>query len=362
MVLPSGRDLSRPEDEVTWRVRGTSRERLDLTLLRELGWGSRTKVQRLIDLGLVHVNGRPGKRSQRLLAGDVVRVRLDAGRSVREEHPPLEPPLWEDPHLLAVAKPPGRLVHPTGRTLSGTVIDELHARYRELNERGGRPIVPRLCHRLDRDTSGLLLIAKTPEARRAVQEAFEADRVRKGYLAVIVGEDAPAEFEVDAAIASHLDRSRPHSNRLARLDDSGRASRTRFAVLARGGGIAIVHCLPITGRQNQIRIHLASVGRPILGDVGYGGAETLEGASLALPPPGRTLLHSHQLRFRHPVWGTERELRAPLPADLRPYLLAARLDESRIPSLPPLPDEESPPVRRNRPPRVRFPRGPSPPP
>lgn len=354
MVLPSGRDLSRPEDEVELRVRGTVRERLDRYLLRKLGWGSRTKVQRLIDLGFVLVNGLPGKRSQRLLPGDLVRVRLDAGKSVREEHAPLDPPLWEDPHLVAVSKPAGRLVHPTGRTIAGTVIDELHARYRELNERGARAVVPRLCHRLDRDTTGLLLVAKTAAARRALQEAFESDEVRKGYLAIVSGEPPEDEFEVDAAIASHLDRSRPHSNRLARLDDGGRPSRTRFAVLARGGGISVVHCMPITGRQNQIRIHLAAVGLPILGDAGFGGDRAPAGLAAALPVPRRALLHSFQLRFRHPVWGTERELRAPVAPDLRPFLLAARLDESRVPALPPLSPPALPPGRRDGVPRGRL--------
>ncbi len=332
MVLPSEFELSVTPEEIVLRARGQRRERLDLYLLRRLRWGSRTKVQRLIQLGRVLVNGGPGKCAQRIARGDEVRVRLLTSTAIRSEHPPLSAPLWEDPYLLAIAKPPHRLVHPTGRTIAGTVIDELHSRYQELNLRGGREVIPRLCHRLDRDTSGLLLVAKTIEIRRRVQEAFEGDRVRKGYIAIVEGEARERAFEVDAAISAHFDLRRPHSHRLARLDESGKASKTRFFVLGCGAGFSVVHCLPITGRQNQIRVHLASVGLPILGDTGFGSAEE-KWTAPAPAYPDRALLHSYQLRFRHPLWGTERELRCPAIGDLRPFLMAAGVMESEIPPL-----------------------------
>ncbi|MHC4936137.1 MAG: RluA family pseudouridine synthase [Planctomycetota bacterium] len=342
--LRAGRDLSEVVEELELVVRAAERIRLDHYLQSSLGWKSRTKVQRLITMGRVEVEGRPGKPAMKVGRGDRITIRLVLENAEREEHPPLAPPLWEDPYLLAIAKPPRRLVHPTGRTIGGTVIDEVHRRFAPLNARGRRAVVPRLCHRLDRDTSGLLLVAKTAAIRRAVQVAFEANEVRKGYLAVVEGEPAADRFEVDAAISDAIDRSRAHSNRLSRIDEEeGRASLTRFRVLGRGPGHAVIHCLPVTGRQNQIRVHLASVGHPILGDTGYGSSP--EGAALpeGLPFPDRALLHSLQLRFRHPVWGTERELRAPVDRDLRPFLRALAIDEARIAPTPGLP--RSPAVR-----------------
>ena len=352
MALLPGRDLSETLEEVVLTVRGSNRERLDRYLQRKLGWSSRTKVQRLVTLGRVTVNERPGKPAMKVGRGVVVHVRLLIELSIFEEHPPLSTPVWEDPYLLAVSKRSGQLVHPTGKTVLGTVIDEVHTRYKELNERGSRPVLARLCHRLDRDTSGLLLIAKTIELRRAIQVAFEANQVRKGYIAVVEGECADDEFEVDAAIVDHIDRQRAHSNRLARLDDSGRASLTQFSVIGRfpaghsvgaagaegvgGQGFSVGHCRPITGRQNQIRIHLASKGHPILGDTGYGSDPSAVDLPDELTFPDRALLHSFQLRFRHPVWGTQRELRAPVAADLRPFLLAAGVEEREVPTFAPL--------------------------
>ena len=335
MPLPTGRDLSETLERLTFSVRGSNRERLDRYLLRKLGWSSRTKIQKLISLDRVTVNDRPGKAAMKVGRGDEVVVRLVLEAANFEEHPPLPPPLWEDPYLFAVAKPAGQLVHPTGKTLTGTVIDAIHARYAANNERSARPVVARLCHRLDRDTSGLLLVAKTLPMRQAMQAEFEADRVRKGYVAIVEGVPNQPTFEVDAGIVDHIDRSKPHSNRLARVDESGRTALTRFEVLGGTDEWSIVHCRPQTGRQNQIRAHLASVGSPILGDTGYGSDPSA--LPEETPPATRALLHSHQLRFRHPVWGAERELRCPVAEDFLPFFAAADLDPEVIPGTPPLP-------------------------
>ena len=335
MPLPTGRDLSETLEQLTFSVRGSNRERLDRYLLRKLGWSSRTKIQKLISLGRVSVNGRGGKAAMKVGRGDEVVVDLVLESANFEEHPPLPPPIWEDPYLFAVAKPAGQLVHPTGRTLTGTVIDAIHARYAASNERGERSVVARLCHRLDRDTSGLLLVAKTLTMRQAMQTQFEEDRVRKGYIAIVEGVPTDRVFEVDAAIVDHIDRSRPHSNRLARVDASGRTALTRFEVLGASEEWSIVHCRPQTGRQNQIRAHLASVGTPILGDTGYGSEPSR--LHPETPPATRALLHSLQLRFRHPLWGTEREVRSTLAEDLIPFFEAVELDPLEIPTTPPLP-------------------------
>lgn len=327
-MLPASRDLSRAHDELVIEVRLKRRERLDLHLLRALGWRSRTRIQRLIASGRVTVNDGAVKASQRVCGGDRIRVALDGGG---EERLPgaiaLPAPFWEDPYLVAVDKPPGRLVHPVGRAVGGTIVNEIHHRYRALNERGRRPVIPKLCHRLDRDTSGVLLIAKLDFVRRRLQEAFEEDRVEKEYWAVVEGRLAVPSFEVLLPIRATLDRSRAAGNRLARVDCAGKPAHTLIEWIATGPGFSLVRCRPRTGRQNQIRAHLAAAGHPILGDVGFGSdaEHWCSGPGGSLPFPGRALLHSAALRFPHPVWGIARTLRRSPPADFAPYLAASDL-------------------------------------
>ncbi len=322
-MLPSNRDLSRPHDELTVDVRRKRRERLDLHLLRALGWSSRTRIQRLIASGRVRVNGGPAKPAQLVGGGDRIRIVIDGGgEELLPGATPLPEPLWEDPYLVAFDKPPGRLVHPVGRTVGGTVMNELHHRYRDANERGSRPIIPKLCHRLDRDTSGVLLVAKLDSVRRTLQEAFESERVEKEYLAVVEGAVAPERFEVRLPIRVALDRALLAGNRLARVDAGGKAACTRFERLRVGAGFSLVRCRPITGRQNQIRAHLAAAGHPILGDLGYGSDPERWRASHegSIPFPARPLLHSASLRFPHPVWGSYRTIRAAPHRDFDSFL------------------------------------------
>ncbi len=172
------RDLSQPQQKLEFRVRADTRERLDRYLLRRLGWPSRRKIQRLIQHKRVRLNGNYPHAALRIAPGDHIEIRLNSGKAGETEiH--LPELLWEDPYLVALDKPPGRLVHPVGRAVSGTLINDLHRRYRGLNEHGQRPVVAQLCHRLDRDTSGVLLVAKTRAARRALQRSFEKGRAHK---------------------------------------------------------------------------------------------------------------------------------------------------------------------------------------
>ncbi|MGE3163702.1 MAG: RluA family pseudouridine synthase [Planctomycetota bacterium] len=328
-MRPSGRDLSEKLTELVIEVRLRGRARLDLHLQQCLGWKSRARIQRLIELGRVDVNGQLAKASQRVTEGDRIRVAVVDGPDPTAPHslpPDWSVPFWEDPYLLAINKPPHCLVHPVGRAVTGTVMNELHARYRSCNRAGQRPVVPKLCHRLDRETSGVLLVAKTDPARREVQRAFEDDRVRKEYLAIVEGEPATDRFDVDLPVAVRLDRGRSKGNRLATTAPDGRASLTHFEVLARLGGIALVRCRPRTGRQNQIRVHLAATGHPILGDTGYGSSAERwargVGQAIATPFPGRALLHSVGLDFPHPIWGTRCQLNAPPPDDFGALIVA----------------------------------------
>ena len=322
-MLPTGRDLSLPHGELELRVRCHDRERLDVYLLKRLGWKSRRRVQRLIQIGRVVVDGRPAKPSQRIQRGARIHVTLDPGGASSETGDEKLMPFWEDPYLLALDKPPGVLVHPVGRTVSGTIINELHHRYRALNRRGSRPVVPRLCHRLDRDTSGVLLVAKTGIARCRLQDAFEADRVAKEYLAVVEGQ--PTSQVIDLPITAHLDPQGASQNRLSRVAEDGKPSVTEVEVVATAAALAVVRCRPRTGRQNQIRAHLAAIGHPILGDTGYGSFRerwsTRGGDEVPdIPFPNRALLHSARLEFPHPIWPARAVLAAPPAADFAPFL------------------------------------------
>ncbi|MCA8962455.1 MAG: RluA family pseudouridine synthase [Planctomycetes bacterium] len=329
-TLPTGRDLSLAHDRIEFRVRESAADRLDRYLLERLGWKSRNKVQRLIQHGRVTVNGERSKPARRVQRGDVVRIVLDPGGEPNgSEDTPPPTILYEDPFLVAVDKPPHVLVHPVGRTVSGTIINRLHARYRETGEHGRRRVVPKLCHRLDRETSGVLLIAKCDVARQRLSDDFENGRVEKQYLAITEGAPMSTEFTIDVPIAAHLDREAGRGNRLARADSAGKSAETRFELLRTEGAIALLRCAPLTGRQNQIRVHLAHAGHPILGDVGYGS----DPASVpGIPFPGRALLHSSALQFRHPIWGHRILLRAPFPPDFPLGLEEADHDRSRFPS------------------------------
>lgn len=339
MVLPSGRDLSRPPGSALFRVRQDVRIRLDIWLQERLGWKSRNKIQKLIQLERVQVNGQFVKASTKVSTGDEVEVFLD-GNSAEDSRSPAGgfPVLFEDPWLVALDKPAGILVHPVGRTHSGTVVDGLHSDWQPLNDSCLRQATHRLCHRLDRETSGLLLVAKSVEARRRVQDSFEKDRVKKSYLAVVEGNPRENEFEIDAPVSAQLDQTRSQGHRLARADEeNGKASRTLFTTLGSRDGVSLVLCRPITGRQNQIRIHLQVAGHPILGDVGYGQSpESLSdcGGKLpeGIPHPDRALLHSFQLVFPHPVWGTATHILCPPGGDMAQLIGALNLE-----SLPPFP-------------------------
>ena len=335
MVLTPGRDLSKPPGSALFRVRQHLKKRLDRWLQQRLGWSSRSKIQKLIAQERVLLNGDLAKSSARVTNGDEVEVLLDITAEA-DEIPKKLPVIEEDPWLIAVDKPAGMLVHPVGRTHAGTVVDGLHRQWRSLNERALRKTTPRLCHRLDRDTSGLLLLAKTVQARRNMQDSFEADRVKKSYIAIVEGVPDCASFKIDAGVSAHLDRTKVTDHRLARADDEqGKPSRTLFQVLGEKNGVAIVHCRPITGRQNQIRIHLQVAGHPILGDHGYGQTEaSLRDRGGVLPAgidyPKRALLHSFQLRFPHPIWNLQQILRCPPTGDMAELVEALGLDPDKL--------------------------------
>ena len=308
--------------------------RLDAFLCRHLHWRSRTSVQRLIRDGFVQVamarperalgQPRPESRSGvRLHHGARVVVRIpDAERlgPPRDEVPGLVV-LHEDDEVLAVDKPPFLPVHPSGRYLTDTLIQRVHARYLTDGEPAARVPV-RLCHRLDRETSGIVLCAKGAAPHRRLMRQFERREVEKEYLAIVVGQPDEDSGTIDLPLGP--DRHSQVHLRIAVVPD-GLPARTRWRVLERRGGHALVSCRPVTGRQHQIRVHLEAIGHPIVGDKLYGPDEEifLRGARnelterdqelLGLP---RHALHNHRLVWRSPRSGERIEVTSPLAEDL----------------------------------------------
>lgn len=286
-------DLSRPLGAFTFTVNlPEGGSRLDLLLRAHFPWRSRTRFQRMLERGEVTVDGRPAKGSQRVREGQVVAVSLPRDPSAPEVEDPSDlVVLHEDERLLAIDKPSGMTVHPVGRIRHGTLINKLHARY----PRRGRPddVVPRLGHRLDKDTSGVVLVVKDRVVDAAVTELFTRRRVQKTYLAIVEGLPREGAGEVQAPLAQD-----PDGDTLLhmRVDPQGQPARTRWRVRERFARHALLELSPLTGRTHQLRVHMAAVGHPILGDALYAPAEVQ-----ALAP--RLLLHASHLAFAHPSTG-----------------------------------------------------------
>jgi len=283
------RDLSEPVDVISIEVRSMERERLDVYLRRKLRWKSRTHLQEVIESGRVRVNGVSRKASYAVKPGDRIEVAVSRGTGVPADYGALAPEiLYEDEWIVAVNKPPGILVHPAGRHVYDTVLNYLHFRYRG----AGANRAPWLVHRLDRDTTGVLLAVRDEETGRDLQQQFERRQVIKVYRAVVSGSPPWDRTRIE----------RPVGDRPARTD---------VEVRSRLGPWTEVECHPLTGRQNQIRVHLAGEGFPIAGDTEIGG----DAARSAPPLPPRYLLHAERLVFRHPDLHTRVDLMAPLPED-----------------------------------------------
>ena len=288
-------------------------ERLDLMVARHCEL-SRTQAATLIANGHVTVNGRAKKASYRGETGDHVHVVVPAppGRDIVPESIPLHI-VFEDESLVVIDKPAGMVVHPAPGNWSGTLVNALMGRGEPLADGGGNDR-PGLVHRLDKETSGLLIVAKTDPVHRALSTALSARRIVRRYATVSWGHLKDDLLRVDKPI----DRDPKDRTRMA-IVQTGKQARTDFMRLARFDSADLLRAHLHTGRTHQIRVHLMSVGHPVVGDDTYGGGG---GRRLAALPPKRFFLHAAWLRFRHPVTGEQLDLRAPLPDDLRRSIAA----------------------------------------
>jgi len=289
-------------------------QRLDVVIAELLGISRSAAAQR-IDAGGVTVGGRPVRRSRTVVVGESIEVPDEA--VVEAGPPPALPPIrYHDQHLLIIAKPPGLVVHPGSGHHSDTLVDALRAAGIPLAD-GGDPTRPGIVHRLDRDTSGLLVIASSDVALTGLVAMLAERSITRRYLALLSGSLPEPRGVVDAPIGRHPNRR----TRFA-VVAGGRPARTRYRVLGEGSVVAAdgstrsvssVVCGLESGRTHQIRVHLDAVGAPVAGDPVYGSDRT-SAVALGLDRPA---LHAAHLAFDHPVTGERIEVTEPLPDDLR---------------------------------------------
>jgi 23S rRNA pseudouridine1911/1915/1917 synthase len=289
--------------------------RLDVYLSRKDATVSRSQARRLIDGGEALVDGRPARASHRLRPGERVSLRrpppLPSG--IVPEEIPLAI-LYEDDAILVVDKPAGMVVHPAAGNPRGTLVNALQFHCGNLSTIGG-VMRPGIVHRLDKGTSGLMVIAKSDEAHRHLSEQFKKRQVSKHYAALVHGDFQEDEGVVDAPVGRHPVERKKMSTSSRR----GKAALTRWRVLERYGAFTLLEAKIETGRTHQIRVHLGALGRPVAGDSVYGGSKrTLEPPELrvALKNLTRQALHAGRLSFRHPLTGREMTFESPLPADM----------------------------------------------
>ena len=321
-------ELSETPSEFVVKARMVGK-RIDAYLTSRYSDFSRSVIQKVIDAGAALVNGQPTKASYRVREGDLIRVWLPelADDAPVPEDIPI-PIIYEDEGFVIVNKPPGMVTHPAKGNWSGTLVNALQFHFDTLSTVAGENR-PGIVHRLDRDTSGLLIVAKNDQAHRVLAAQFEARTIRKEYRAIVQGSPNRDRDFVEKAIGFHPIQREKMAVR--EPDDGGKEAVTFYEVIERFDGFAYVRCLPKTGRTHQIRVHLQSIGNPVVADKQYGRQSGLTVGSLApLDPEAsrvlieRQALHAFSLTLKHPVSGEEMTLQADLPEDFERTLEALR--------------------------------------
>jgi 23S rRNA pseudouridine1911/1915/1917 synthase len=327
-TLPSGKGERKSFSiQVTEKDRG---KRIDQFLSESNPRLSRSQAKHLIERGIILLDRKPVKPSTRLRAGNLISGAFPqpVPLSLKSEPIPLAV-LYEDSSIIVVDKPAGMVVHPAPGNPSGTLVNALLHHCRDLSGINGAPR-PGIVHRLDKDTSGVMVVAKSDEAYHQLARQFKNRTVQKIYLAIVHGNIKQDEGLIDSAIGRHPDQRKKMSTH----PKKGRVSLTRWKVLERLGLFTFLEVHPQTGRTHQIRVHLSSVGHPILGDPLYGR----KGRPGFIHDPvlkesvkrmDRQALHAHRIGFTHPKTGEKVQFVAPIPGDMAEVLSLLRSERAR---------------------------------
>lgn len=286
--------------------------RLDHFLHAQMPEYSRSRIQSWIREDRVLVDGSPQKTSFVVRGGESIDVEPAAPPPLKAE--PEDAPihiLYEDDAVIAIDKPAGLVVHAGAGHLSGTLVNRLVHHFQSLSSTGG-DMRPGIVHRLDRDTSGVLLVARTDSAHQQLAEQFASRSVEKLYLALVHGSPKQERGHIESKIA----RDPVHRTRMTARLATGRSAITDWEVLRRIGKLALLQVKIGTGRTHQIRVHLASIGHAVVGDSLYGAPKLVEGT----PPLGRFFLHAHRISFDSPATGARVTVESPLAPELAEWL------------------------------------------
>ena len=323
-VSPSGEDLYEHFRFVA--DKGQQLLRVDKFLVERLQKSSRNRVQQAADAGCILVNGKPVKSNYRVKPLDIVQVVMDRPRyefEIVAEDIPLDI-VYEDRHVLVVNKPAGLVVHPGHGNWTGTLVNALAWHFRDTPDYDVNDPRLGLVHRIDKDTSGLLVVAKTPDAKTDLGRQFFNKTTRREYVAVVWGEPVPPEGRIEGNIGRSV-RDRLQMAVYDPAGDIGKPAVTHYSVIEPLGYVSVIKCVLETGRTHQIRVHMRHIGHTLFNDSRYGGDEILRGVRTAsyrrfvencMDVCPRQALHARTLGFRHPDTGQNMFFEAPLPADM----------------------------------------------
>lgn len=305
---------------------GQSPLRIDKYMFEKLQHSSRNRIQQAADAGFVHVNDRPVKSNYKVRPNDVITLMLDRPRhdsTIEAEDIPLNI-VYEDAELLVVDKPAGLVVHPGAGNFHGTLVNAVAWHLKDLPSYDPNDPEVGLVHRIDKDTSGLLLVAKTPDAKRKLGVQFFNKTTRRSYNALVWGHFAEDEGRIEGNIGRDP-RDRLRMKVFDPVSGIGKPAVTHYRVLERFGYVTLIECMLETGRTHQIRAHLRHIGHPLFADERYGGTEILRGNRSSTYKSfiqncfklcNRQALHARTLGFWHPTTGREMDFCAPLPRDM----------------------------------------------
>lgn len=301
--------------------------RVDKYMFERLKHSSRNRIQKAADAGFVHVNGQPVKSNYKVRPLDVITLMLDAPQhdhTIEAEDIPLDI-VYEDTDLMVVNKAPGMVVHPGAGNFHGTLINAVAWHLKDLSSFDANDPAVGLVHRIDKDTSGLLVIAKTPIAKTKLGLQFFNKTTHRSYNALVWGNFNEDEGRIEGNIGRDP-RDRLRMNVFPPDSEIGKSAITHYRILERFGYVTLVECILETGRTHQIRAHMKHIGHPLFGDERYGGTEILRGQRSStykafiqncFKACNRQALHARTLGFVHPTTGRQMDFTSDLPNDMR---------------------------------------------